>query len=87
MNEESFESKFYHLDLVEVRYGKKKYAVKDLEMVSQEEDKTQNFIGELLIKFSNANQYFGNNMGSVHGGAIATWVDIVTSQAVLAFDT
>ena len=25
-------------------------------------------------------------MGTVHGGAIATWVDVLTSMAIFAFD-
>ena len=30
--------------------------------------------------------YYCNPMGTVHGGAIASWVDIITSMAIFAFD-
>ena len=29
---------------------------------------------------------FSNPMGKIHGGAMATWVDVLTSLAIFAFD-
>ena len=41
---------------------------------------------EVVFKFEKVGKYFLNTMGGVHGGALATWVDIVTSAGVTMFD-
>ena len=38
------------------------------------------------MKFEKVGKKFLNTMGGVHGGALATWVDIVTSSAINMFD-
>ncbi len=46
------------------------------------EDRDENLngdIGYILYKYKNVGMIFSNPMGKVHGGAMATWVDLITS--------
>ena len=48
--------------------------------------KDPRILGTVLYKFSNVDGNFSNQFGNIHGGAIVTWVDIVTSAAITGFD-
>ena len=42
--------------------------------------------GYMTFKYEKVPPIFSNPMGKLHGGAIATWVDIVTSIAIFGLD-
>ena len=44
--------------------------------------------GYMILTFAgeNVTEYFSNFMGTVHGTAISSWVDILTSMAIFGFD-
>ena len=44
-------------------------------------------VGYIKFKYDKVTKYMANGMGSLHGGAIATWVDGITSLAIFAFDS
>ena len=43
-------------------------------------------MGHITFRVAKPGLYFCNGMGSIHGGAIATWADIMTTMAIFAFD-
>ena len=43
-------------------------------------------VGEILFRYNKVPKFFCNRIGTVHGGAIATWVDCFTSAAIVALD-
>ena len=40
----------------------------------------------MTFRADNVTKAFTNRMGIIHGGAIFTWLDVVTSLAIYAFD-
>ena len=40
----------------------------------------------MICKIKNVGKLFSNPMGKIHGGAMASWVDIITSLAIGGFD-
>ena len=84
-NSESFEYKFYDFETIEVHTGDKLYKIKNNECVGVT-DKPCSIVGTIIFKFPDVSDYFKNPMGKVHGGAMATWVDCVTSMGILALD-
>ena len=84
-NGKSFEVPFYDLKIVEIVNGQKKYAIKDNEIQSEKDFDGQKECSITFRADSNDNR-FGNRLGIVHGGAILTWLDVVTSLAIYAFD-
>jgi acyl-coenzyme A thioesterase PaaI-like protein len=43
-------------------------------------------MGYLIYKIKNLVKIFSNPMGKIHGGAMATWVDVLTSLGISGFD-
>ena len=43
-------------------------------------------MGYIKFKLDEVTKYMLNGMGGLHGGAIATFVDGITSLAIFAFD-
>jgi acyl-coenzyme A thioesterase 13 len=65
----SFEKKSYEWNVVD-----------KLEIVSAtRSDKSR---GKVVMKYSNVASHHLNNQGNIHGGALATWVDVVTSLSI-----
>ena len=48
--------------------------------------KLNNLEGTLLLRISEVGEYFANPYGKIHGGAMVTWLDCLTSLAIFAFD-
>ena len=88
----SFEISFYEFIVTEIWDAKagKVWSVKDDEEVVLLKKITPDPYQEGHFVFSfpgnKVTNYYCNPMGSVHGGAIASWVDILTSAAIWAFD-
>lgn len=38
--------------------------------------------GEIVMRYQRVSKHHLNNQGSIHGGALATWVDVVTSLSI-----
>ena len=86
------ETPFYKLRVIEILNGKtdQLYRIGNGDNVKvvpytplPNHEKT---VGYVTLKFANVSEHFANPMGGVHGGALATWVDIVTSIAIFALD-
>ena len=58
----------------------------DCQVVSLEKGTPGQFLGEFVIRMDEVGDYFDNGMGTVHGGAIATFVDNLTCGAVGVLD-
>jgi len=45
-------------------------------------------VGHIIFKYDNPSKFHcnGRSIGSIHGGAHATWTDLTTSLAIFAFD-
>ena len=45
-------------------------------------------VGHIVFKYNDPRKFHcnGRSIGSVHGGALATWTDLTTSLAIFAFD-
>lgn len=46
-------------------------------------------MGHIVFKYNDPRKFHcnGRSIGSVHGGALATWNDLTTSMAIYAFDS
>ena len=87
-----FDIPFYNVKCVEIYDGKrgKLYTSQDGKTCEEKQlgNKVDNekILGHMTFKYENVPSLFSNPMGKLHGGAIATWVDIVTSIAIYGLD-
>ena len=86
LTKHTFASQFHELELIQLRVDNKRHVVLSDQVMDSENDDTTGFVGEMLVQFKNAGDYFLNELGSVHGGALSTWVDIITTQALICLD-
>ena len=54
--------------------------------MTKKEDASHELVGSVLIKVSKITEWYANGYRTVHGGAIATWVDCLTSLCIYSFD-
>lgn len=52
-----------------------------LQVISASRD-SNNKTGTIIMKYSNVKNHQLNNQGQIHGGALATWADVVTSLSI-----
>ena len=87
-NPQSFERQFYPDSIVEI--GNEEHIFKiDGESISTEvQNDFYTDVGHIVFKYSDPRRFHcnGREIGSVHGGALATWTDLTTSMAIYAFD-
>ena len=85
-NSESYDIPFWDMDIVEAVNSKKTYIVNGDNLIEKDTPKDMTDVGYITFRFNNPTKYFLNGMGSIHGGAFMTWVDIVTTTAIVALD-
>ena len=86
LSEGSFESKFWDVDIYKIYDGKTKQLYTFENTRSKRESFSDDSLGFIVFKIDKVDQYFSNTIGTVHGGALATFVDCLTSCALFAFD-
>jgi len=87
-NPHSFENQFYPDTIVEIANAKHVFRI-DGDTVTQEvQNGLYTDVGHIIFKYNDPRNFHcnGRSIGSVHGGALATWTDLTTSLAIYAFD-
>lgn len=87
-NAQSFECQFYPDTIVEIGNSKHVFRI-DGDNVTQElQNSMYTDVGHIVFKYNDPRKFHcnGRSIGSVHGGALATWTDLTTSLAIFAFD-
>ena len=91
MQPKSFDARFYQniefLEINEAYKGKIWTVNKDETVTLKSETKPQkDFYGSILMRVTGIDEYFANPYETVHGGAMVTWLDCLTSLGIYAFD-
>ena len=85
--QDSFEKPFYDLDVTQITYNKTNYMIEAGKVKQQEKSGCDSpILGSVTFRYKKVPKYFSNPMGKIHGGAMMTWVDALTSIAIFGFD-
>ena len=85
----SFENKFWDVDIYKLYESstQKLYTFDNqLKVTDEIPYKDDDSLGFIIFKIDKVDSHFANTIGTVHGGALATFVDCLTSCALFAFD-
>lgn len=87
-NPDSFELKFYPDTIVEIGNAKHVFRIDGDKVTQEVQTSTYTDVGHIVFKYNDPRKFHcnGRSIGSVHGGALATWTDLTTSLAIFAFD-
>ena len=91
MNAECYDVKFYdNLRPTEIYFGKTGTTWRidegDQVKVKAQGEPNKAMLGSILVKCSKLDKYFANGFGNIHGAAMVTWLDCLTTVALMAFD-
>ena len=84
----SYDLAFYDFDIVEIGNKDKIYKVKNGQLISEKPQNADDYldVGHIVFRIEKPGLYFCNSFKSIHGGAIATWIDCLTTVSHFAFD-
>lgn len=87
-NPQSFECQFYPDTIVEIANSKYVFKIDGDKVTQEVQNQFYSDVGHIVFKYEDPRKFHcnGRNIGSVHGGALATWTDLTTSLAIFAFD-